>query len=256
MKAFSFRRMWRFCRLLLEQICFYSFGKAAAVMLAVIVFCCLLPLLAVDGAIPEKMTVTEDLIKVLVMFMLPVTYGLAMSGGVLVPNLMIPAGRGEKFAAAYLAAAIPGAAVAVMAVIVGSGVYWLGGLLMTDGISDFARAASAGGFSDAVHDQGTGQYLLFVRNGAALWRTLLEVCISSTVIAMILPVLRNNGYRKPGFWLGVLVYLLVLFAPAAMMMAGVLSRSAAQVSTAVISCLLLAVNVWYSCFLMKRYELG
>ena len=239
MKTFSFRRMWRFCRLLLEQICFYSFGKAAAVMLAVIVFCCLLPLLAVDGAIQEKMSVTEELIKVLVMFILPVTYGLAMSGGVLVPNLMIPAGRGEKFAAAYLAAAIPGAAVAVMAVIVGSGVYWFGGLLMT---------------TDAAHDPGTGQYLLFVRNGAALWRTLLEVCISSTVIAMILPVLRNNGYRKPGFWLGVLVYLLVLFAPAAMMMAGVLSRSAAQVSTAVISCLLLAVNVWYSCFLMKRYE--
>lgn len=241
MKTFSFRRMWRFCRLLLEQMCFYSFGKAAAVMLAVIVFCCLLPLLAVDGAIQEKMSVTEELIKVLVMFILPVTYGLAMSGGVLVPNLMIPAGRGEKFAAAYLAAAIPGAAVAVMAVIVGSGVYWLGGLLMT---------------TDAAHDPGTGQYLLFVRNGAALWRTLLEVCISSTVIAMILPVLRNNGYRKPGFWLGVLVYLLVLFAPAAMMMAGVLSRSAAQVSTAVISCLLLAVNVWYSFFLMKRYELG
>lgn len=241
MKTFSFRRMWRFCGLLLEQICFYSFGKAAAVMLAVIVFCCLLPLLAVDGAIQEKMSVTEELIKVLVMFILPVTYGLAMSGGVLVPNLMIPAGRGEKFAAAYLAAAIPGAAVAVMAVIVGSGVYWLGGLLMT---------------TDAAHDPGIGQYLLFVRNGAALWRTLLEVCISSTVIAMILPVLRNNGYRKPGFWLGVLVYLLVLFAPAAMMMAGVLSRSAAQVSTAVISCLLLAVNVWYSFFLMKRYELG
>ena len=241
MKTFSFRRMWRFCRLLLEQMCFYSFGKAAAVMLAVIVFCCLLPLLAVDGAIQEKMSVTEDLIKVLVMFLLPVTYGLAMSGGILVPNLMIPAGRGEKFAAAYLAAAIPGAAVAVMAVIVGSGVYWLGGLLMT---------------TDAAHDPGTGQYLLFVRNGAALWRTLLEVCITSTVIAMILPVLRNNGYRKPGFWLGVLVYLLVLFAPAAMMMAGVLSRSAAQVSTAVISCLLLAVNVWYSCFLMKRCELG
>ena len=241
MKTFSFRRMWRFCRLLLEQICFYSFGKAAAVMLAVIVFCCLLPLLAVDGAIQEKMSVTEELIKVLVMFILPVTYGLAMSGGVLVPNLMIPAGRGEKFAAAYLAAAIPGAAVAVMAVIVGSGVYWLGGLLMT---------------TDAAHDPGIRQYLLFVRNGAALWRTLLEVCISSTVIAMILPVLRNNGYRKPGFWLGVLVYLLVLFAPAAMMMAGVLSRSAAQVSTAVISCLLLAVNVWYSFFLMKRYELG
>ena len=241
MKTFSFRRMWRFCRLLLEQMCFYSFGKAAAVMLAVIVFCCLLPLLAMDGAIQEKMSVTEDLIKVLVMFLLPVTYGLAMSGGILVPNLMIPAGRGEKFAAAYLAAAIPGAAVAVMAVIVGSGVYWLGGLLMT---------------TDAAHDPGTGQYLLFVRNGAALWRTLLEVCISSTVIAMILPVLRNNGYRKPGFWLGVLVYLLVLFAPAAMMMAGVLSRSAAQVSTAVISCLLLAVNVWYSFFLMKRYELG
>ena len=241
MKTFSFRRMWRFCRLLLEQMCFYSFGKAAAVMLAVIVFCCLLPLLAMDGAIQEKMSVTEDLIKVLVMFLLPVTYGLAMSGGVLVPNLMIPAGRGEKFAAAYLAAAIPGAAVAVMAVIVGSGVYWLGGLVMA---------------TDAVHDPGTGQYLLFVRNGAALWRTLLEVCITSTVIAMILPVLRNNGYRKPGFWLGVLVYLLVLFAPAAMMMAGVLSRSAAQVSTAVISCLLLAVNVWYSCFLMKRCELG
>lgn len=240
MKTFSFRRMWRFCRLLLEQMCFYSFGKAAAVMLAVIVFCCLLPLLAMDGAIQEKMSVTEDLIKVLVMFLLPVTYGLAMSGGVLVPNLMIPAGRGEKFAAAYLAAAIPGAAVAVMAVIVGSGVYWFGGLLMT---------------TNAAHDPGTGQYLLFVRNGAALWRTLLEVCISSTVIAMILPVLRNNGYRKPGFWLGVLVYLLVLFAPASMMMAGVLSRSAAQVSTAVISCLLLAVNVWYSCFLMKRYEL-
>ena len=240
MKTFSFRRMWRFCRLLLEQMCFYSFGKAAAVMLAVIVFCCLLPLLAVDGAIQEKMSVTEELIKVLVMFILPVTYGLAMSGGVLVPNLMIPAGRGEKFAAAYLAAAIPGAAVAVMAVIIGSGVYWLGGLVMA---------------TDAVHDPGTGQYLLFVRNGAALWRTLLEVCITSTVIAMILPVLRNNGYRKPGFWLGVLVYLLVLFAPAAMMMAGVLSRSAAQVSTAVISCLLLAVNVWYSCFLMKRYEL-
>ena len=188
----------------------------------------------------EKMSVTEELIKVLVMFILPVTYGLAMSGGVLVPNLMIPAGRGEKFAAAYLAAAIPGAAVAVMAVIIGSGVYWLGGLVMA---------------TDAVHDQGTGQYLLFVRNGAALWRTLLEMCITSTVIAMILPVLRNNGYRKPGFWFGVLVYLLVLFAPAAMMMAGVLSRSAAQVSTAVISCLLLAVNVWYSCFLMKRYEL-
>ena len=241
MKTFSFRRMWRFCRLLLEQMCFCSFGKAAAVMLAVIVFCCLLPLLAVDGAIQEKMSVTEELIKVLVMFILPVTYGLAMSGGVLVPNLMIPAGRGEKFAAAYLAAAIPGAAVAVMAVIIGSGVYWFGGLLMT---------------TDAAHDPGTGQYLLFVRNGAALWRTLLEVCISSTVIAMILPVLRNNGYRKPGFWLGVLVYLLVLFAPAAMMMAGVLSRSAAQVSTAVISCLLLAVNVWYSCFLMKRCELG
>ena len=241
MKTFSFRRMWRFCRLLLEQMCFCSFGKAAAVMLAVIVFCCLLPLLAVDGAIQEKMSVTEELIKVSVMFILPVTYGLAMSGGVLVPNLMIPAGRGEKFAAAYLAAAIPGAAVAVMAVIVGSGVYWLGGLVMA---------------TDAVHDPGTGQYLLFVRNGAALWRTLLEVCISSTVIAMILPVLRNNGYRKPGFWLGVLVYLLVLFAPAAMMMAGVLSRSAAQVSTAVISCLLLAVNVWYSCFLMKRCELG
>lgn len=241
MKTFSFRRMWRFCRLLLEQMCFYSFGKAAAVMLAVIVFCCLLPLLAMDGAIQEKMSVTEDLIKVLVMFLLPVTYGLAMSGGVLVPNLMIPAGRGEKFAAAYLAAAIPGAAVAVMAVIIGSGVYWLGGLVMA---------------TDAVHDPGTGQYLLFVRNGAALWRTLLEVCITSTVIAMILPVLRNNGYRKPGFWLGVLVYLLVLFAPAAMMMAGVLSRSAAQVSTAVISCLLLAVNVWYSCFLMKRCELG
>ena len=240
MKTFSFRRMWRFCRLLLEQMCFCSFGKAAAVMLAVIVFCCLLPLLAVDGAIQEKMSVTEELIKVLVMFILPVTYGLAMSGGVLVPNLMIPAGRGEKFAAAYLAAAIPGAAVAVMAVIIGSGVYWFGGLLMT---------------TDAAHDPGTGQYLLFVRNGAALWRTLLEVCISSTVIAMILPVLRNNGYRKPGFWLGVLVYLLVLFAPASMMMAGVLSRSAAQVSTAVISCLLLAVNVWYSCFLMKRYEL-
>lgn len=240
MKTFSFRRMWRFCRLLLEQMCFYSFGKAAAVMLAVIVFCCLLPLLAMDGAIQEKMSVTEDLIKVLVMFILPVTYGLAMSGGVLVPNLMIPAGRGEKFAAAYLAAAIPGAAVAVMAVIIGSGVYWFGGLLMT---------------TDAAHDPGTGQYLLFVRNGAALWRTLLEVCISSTVIAMILPVLRNNGYRKPGFWFGVLVYLLVLFAPASMMMAGVLSRSAAQVSTAVISCLLLAVNVWYSCFLMKRYEL-
>ena len=240
MKTFSFRRMWRFCRLLLEQMCFCSFGKAAAVMLAVIVFCCLLPLLAVDGAIQEKMSVTEELIKVLVMFMLPVTYGLAMSGGVLVPNLMIPAGRGEKFAAAYLAAAIPGAAVAVMAVIIGSGVYWFGGLLMT---------------TDAAHDPGTGQYLLFVRNGAALWRTLLEVCISSTVIAMILPVLRNNGYRKPGFWFGVLVYLLVLFAPASMMMAGVLSRSAAQVSTAVISCLLLAVNVWYSCFLMKRYEL-
>ena len=240
MKTFSFRRMWRFCRLLLEQMCFCSFGKAAAVMLAVIVFCCLLPLLAVDGAIQEKMSVTEELIKVLVMFILPVTYGLAMSGGVLVPNLMIPAGRGEKFAAAYLAAAIPGAAVAVMAVIIGSGVYWFGGLLMT---------------TDAAHDPGTGQYLLFVRNGAALWRTLLEVCISSTVIAMILPVLRNNGYRKPGFWFGVLVYLLVLFAPAAMMMAGVLSRSAAQVSTAVISCLLLAVNVWYSCFLMKRYEL-
>ena len=240
MKTFSFRRMWRFCRLLLEQMCFCSFGKAAAVMLAVIVFCCLLPLLAVDGAIQEKMSVTEELIKVLVMFILPVTYGLAMSGGVLVPNLMIPAGRGEKFAAAYLAAAIPGAAVAVMAVIVGSGVYWFGGLLMT---------------TDAAHDPGTGQYLLFVRNGAALWRTLLEVCISSTVIAMILPVLRNNGYRKPGFWFGVLVYLLVLFAPASMMMAGVLSRSAAQVSTAVISCLLLAVNVWYSCFLMKRYEL-
>ena len=240
MKTFSFRRMWRFCRLLLEQMCFYSFGKAAAVMLAVIVFCCLMPLLAVDGAIQEKMSVTEELIKVLVMFILPVTYGLAMSGGVLVPNLMIPAGRGEKFAAAYLAAAIPGAAVAVMAVIIGSGVYWFGGLLMT---------------TDAAHDPGTGQYLLFVRNGAALWRTLLEVCISSTVIAMILPVLRNNGYRKPGFWFGVLVYLLVLFAPAAMMMAGVLSRSAAQVSTAVISCLLLAVNVWYSCFLMKRYEL-
>ena len=240
MKTFSFRRMWRFCRLLLEQMCFYSFGKAAAVMLAVIVFCCLLPLLAVDGAIQEKMSVTEELIKVLVMFILPVTYGLAMSGGVLVPNLMIPAGRGEKFAAAYLSAAIPGAAVAVMAVIIGSGVYWFGGLLMT---------------TDAAHDPGTGQYLLFVRNGAALWRTLLEVCISSTVIAMILPVLRNNGYRKPGFWFGVLVYLLVLFAPAAMMMAGVLSRSAAQVSTAVISCLLLAVNVWYSCFLMKRYEL-
>lgn len=241
MKTFSFRRMWRFCRLLLEQMCFYSFGKAAAVMLAVIVFCCLLPLLAMDGAIQEKMSVTEDLIKVLVMFLLPVTYGLAMSGGILVPNLMIPAGRGEKFAAAYLAAAIPGAAVAVMAVIIGSGVYWFGGLLMT---------------TDAAHDPGTGQYLLFVRNGAALWRTLLEVCITSTVIAMILPVLRNNGYRKPGFWLGVLVYLLVLFAPAAMMMAGVLSRSAAQVSTAVISCLLLAVNVWYSCFLMKRCELG
>lgn len=241
MKTFSFRRIWRFCRLLLEQMCFCSFGKAAAVMLAVIVFCCLLPLLAVDGAIQEKMSATEELIKVLVMFILPVTYGLAMSGGVLVPNLMIPAGRGEKFAAAYLAAAIPGAAVAVMAVIIGSGVYWFGGLLMT---------------TDAAHDQGTGQYLLFVRNGAALWRTLLEVCISSTVIAMILPVLRNNGYRKPGFWLGVLVYLLVLFAPAAMMMAGVLSRSAAQVSTAVISCLLLAVNVWYSFFLMKRYELG
>ena len=240
MKTFSFRRMWRFCRLLLEQMCFCSFGKAAAVMLAVIVFCCLLPLLAVDGAIQEKMSVTEELIKVLVMFILPVTYGLAMSGGVLVPNLMIPAGRGEKFAAAYLAAAIPGAAVAVMAVIVGSGVYWFGGLLMT---------------TDAAHDPGTGQYLLFVRNGAALWRTLLEVCISSTVIAMILPVLRNNGYRKPGFWFGVLVYLLVLFAPASMMMAGVLSRSAAQVSTAVISCLLLAVNMWYSCFLMKRYEL-
>ena len=240
MKTFSFRRMWRFCRLLLEQMCFYSFGKAAAVMLAVIVFCCLLPLLAMDGAIQEKMSVTEDLIKVLVMFLLPVTYGLAMSGGVLVPNLMIPAGRGEKFAAAYLAAAIPGAAVAVMAVIIGSGVYRFGGLLMT---------------TDAAHDPGTGQYLLFVRNGAALWRTLLEVCITSTVIAMILPVLRNNGYRKPGFWFGVLVYLLVLFAPAAMMMAGVLSRSAAQVSTAVISCLLLAVNVWYSCFLMKRYEL-
>ena len=241
MKTFSFRRMWRFCRLLLEQMCFYSFGKAAAVMLAVIVFCCLLPLLAVDGAIQEKMSVTEELIKVLVMFILPVTYGLAMSGGVLVPNLMIPAGRGEKFAAAYLAAAIPGAAVAVMAVIIGSGVYWLGGLVMA---------------TDAVHDPGTGQYLLFVRNGAALWRTLLEVCITSTVIAMILPVLRNNGYRKPGFWFGVLVYLLVLFAPASMMMAGVLSRSAAQVSTAVISCLLLAVNVWYSCFLMKRCELG
>ena len=240
MKTFSFRRMWRFCRLLLEQMCFYSFGKAAAVMLAVIVFCCLLPLLAMDGAIQEKMSVTEELIKVLVMFILPVTYGLAMSGGVLVPNLMIPAGRGEKFAAAYLAAAIPGAAVAVMAVIIGSGVYWFGGLLMT---------------TDAAHDPGTGQYLLFVRNGAALWLTLLEVCISSTVIAMILPVLRNNGYRKPGFWFGVLVYLLVLFAPASMMMAGVLSRSAAQVSTAVISCLLLAVNVWYSCFLMKRYEL-
>ena len=240
MKTFSFRRMWRFCRLLLEQMCFYSFGKAAAVMLAVIVFCCLLPLLAMDGAIQEKMSVTEDLIKVLVMFILPVTYGLAMSGGVLVPNLMIPAGRGEKIAAAYLAATIPGAAVAVMAVIIGSGVYWFGGLLMT---------------TDAAHDPGTGQYLLFVRNGAALWRTLLEVCISSTVIAMILPVLRNNGYRKPGFWFGVLVYLLVLFAPASMMMAGVLSRSAAQVSTAVISCLLLAVNVWYSCFLMKRYEL-
>ena len=240
MKTFSFRRMWRFCRLLLEQMCFCSFGKAAAVMLAVIVFCCLLPLLAVDGAIQEKMSVTEELIKVLVMFILPVTYGLAMSGGVLVPNLMIPAGRGEKFAAAYLAAAIPGAAVAVMAVIIGSGVYWFGDLLMT---------------TDAAHDPGTGQYLLFVRNGAALWRTLLEVCISSTVIAMILPVLRNNGYRKPGFWFGVLVYLLVLFAPASMMMAGVLSRSAAQVSTAVISCLLLAVNVWYSCFLMKRYEL-
>ena len=240
MKTFSFRRMWRFCRLLLEQMCFCSFGKAAAVMLAVIVFCCLLPLLAVDGAIQEKMSVTEELIKVLVMFILPVTYGLAMSGGILVPNLMIPAGRGEKFAAAYLAAAIPGAAVAVMAVIIGSGVYWFGGLLMT---------------TDAAHDPGTGQYLLFVRNGAALWRTLLEVCISSTVIAMILPVLRNNGYRKPGFWFGVLVYLLVLFAPASMMMAGVLSRSAAQVSTAVISCLLLAVNVWYSCFLMKRYEL-
>ena len=240
MKTFSFRRMWRFCRLLLEQMCFYSSGKAAAVMLAVIVFCCLLPLLAVDGAIQEKMSVTEELIKVLVMFILPVTYGLAISGGVLVPNLMIPAGRGEKFAAAYLAAAIPGAAVAVMAVIIGSGVYWFGGLLMT---------------TDAAHDPGTGQYLLFVRNGAALWRTLLEVCISSTVIAMILPVLRNNGYRKPGFWFGVLVYLLVLFAPASMMMAGVLSRSAAQVSTAVISCLLLAVNVWYSCFLMKRYEL-
>ena len=240
MKTFSFRRMWRFCRLLLEQMCFCSFGKAAAVMLAVIVFCCLLPLLAVDGAIQEKMSVTEELIKVLVMFILPVTYGLAMSGGILVPNLMIPAGRGEKFAAAYLAAAIPGAAVAVMAVIIGSGVYWFGGLLMT---------------TDAAHDPGTGQYLLFVRNGAALWRTLLEVCITSTVIAMILPVLRNNGYRKPGFWFGVLVYLLVLFAPASMMMAGVLSRSAAQVSTAVISCLLLAVNVWYSCFLMKRYEL-
>lgn len=241
MKTFSFRRMWRFCRLLLEQMCFYSFGKAAAVMLAVIVFCCLLPLLAVDGAIQEKMSVTEELIKVLVMFILPVTYGLAMSGGVLVPNLMIPAGRGEKFAAAYFGAALMGAAVVVMAVIVGSGVYWLGGLVMA---------------TDAVHDPGTGQYLLFVRNGAALCRTLLEVCISSTVIAMILPVLRNNGYRKPGFWLGVLVYLLVLFAPAAMMMAGVLSRSAAQVSTAVISCLLLAVNVWYSCFLMKRCELG
>lgn len=241
MKTFSFKRMWRFCRLLLEQMCFYSFGKAAAVMLAVIVFCCLLPLLAMDGAIQEKMSVTEDLIKVLVMFLLPVTYGLAMSGGVLVPNLMIPAGRGEKFAAAYFGAALMGAAVVVMAVIVGSGVYWLGGLVMA---------------TDAVHDPGTGQYLLFVRNGAALWRTLLEVCISSTVIAMILPVLRNNGYRKPGFWLGVLVYLLVLFAPAAMMMTGVLSRSAAQVSTAVISCLLLAVNVWYSCFLMKRCELG
>ena len=240
MKTFSFRRMWRFCRLLLEQMCFCSFGKAAAVMLAVIVFCCLLPLLAVDGAIQEKMSVTEELIKVLVMFILPVTYGLAMSGGILVPNLMIPAGRGEKFAAAYLAAAIPGAAVAVMAVIIGSGVYRFGGLLMT---------------TDAAHDPGTGQYLLFVRNGAALWRTLLEVCISSTVIAMILPVLRNNGYRKPGFWFGVLVYLLVLFAPASMMMAGVLSRSAAQVSTAVISCLLLAVNVWYSWFLMKRCEL-
>ena len=241
MKTFSFRRMWRFCRLLLEQMCFCSFGKAAAVMLAVIVFCCLLPLLAVDGAIQERMSVTEDLIKALVMFMLPVTYGLSMSGGVLVPNLMIPAGRGEKFAAAYFGAALMGAAVAIMAVIVGSGVYWLGGLVMA---------------TDAAHDPGTGQYLLFVRNGAALWRTLLEVCISSTVIAMILPVLRNNGYRKPGFWLGVLVYLLVLFAPAAMMMAGVLSRSAAQVSTAVISCLLLAVNVWYSWFLMKRYELG
>ena len=236
MNNFSFRRMAGFCRLQLCSTYFSSPRKTVPALVFLIVFITGLSFLADEGNLAGMMTVTEDLIQVLISFVILDLYRDLTSEDNAINRMLVPASPAEKYVALYAEAAITGAVIIFSAAVLGSAIFTAAGHFLYPEQSDSIQ-------------------LLFFRNGGWGWNNVLTACLLTTGITWFVPFARRNMGRKA--WkicAAVILYMAVLFLPGILKAAGAVHAGAARTATICIMAALIVLNVRWGYAMLKNFE--
>ena len=236
MNNFSFRRMAGFCRLQLCSTYFSSPRKTVPALVFLIIFIAGLSIVAEEGDIAGMMSVTEDLMLVLISFVILDLYRDLTSENNAINRMLVPASPAEKYAALYAGAAITSAVIIFSAAVLGSAIYTAAGHFLYPEQSDSIQ-------------------LLFFRDGGWGWNNVLTACLLTTGITWFVPFARRNMGRKA--WkicAAVILYMAVLFLPGILKAAGAVSAGAARTATICIMAALIVLNVRWGYAMLKNFE--
>lgn len=236
MNNFSFRRMAGFCRLQLCSTYFSSPRKTVPALVFLIIFIAGLSIVAEEGDIAGMMSVTEDLMLVLISFVILDLYRDMTSENNAINRMLVPASLMEKYTAMYAGAAITSAVIIFSAAVLGSAIFTAAGHFLYPEQSDSIQ-------------------LLFFRNGGWGWNNVLTACLLTTGITWFVPFARRNMGRKA--WkicAAVILYMAVLFLPGILKAAGAVPAGAARTATICIMAALIALNVRWGYAMLKNFE--
>ena len=225
-----------FCRLQLCSTYFSSPRKTVPALVFLIVFITGLSFLADEGNLAGMMTVTEDLIQVLISFVILDLYRDLTSEDNAINRMLVPASPAEKYVALYAGAAITSAVILISATVLGSAIY-----------------TAAGHFF--YPDQTDGIQLLFFRTGGWGWNDVLTACLLASGITWFAPFFRRNmGHKAWKICAAAIIYMAVLFLPGILKATGAVPAGAARAATICILVTLIVLNVRWGYLMLKNFE--
>ena len=236
MTGFSFGRMAGFCRLQLCSTYFLSPRKTVPALVFLIIFIAGLSIVAEEGDIAGMMSVTEDLMLVLISFVILDLYRDMTSENNAINRMLVPASLMEKYAAMYAGTAITSAVIIISAAVLGSAIY-----------------TAAGHFF--YPDQTDGIQLLFFRTGGWGWNDVLTACLLASGITWFAPFFRRNmGHKAWKICAAAIIYMAVLFLPGILKATGAVSAGTARAATICILVTLIVLNVRWGYLMLKNFE--